>query len=166
VQAAVTVVNNAQSIVTDTVTNVGASVGMKGAVAAAAAAAINNPGQGVALGDISGAEHLITPRMSTISKIMVFDAWAKPDFLIMFFSAAFMGSVLNYSIFLCTTVNSALTTAVVGCLKNVLTTYIGMMIFSDYVFEWYNFIGLNVSIAGSLYYTYVTIFKGIQGFGQ
>ena len=78
----------------------------------------------------------------------------------MFTCAALLGSVLNYSIFVCTTINSALTTAVVGCLKNVLTTYIGMMIFSDYTFSWWNFLGINISIAGSLYYTYVTMFKG------
>jgi solute carrier family 35 protein len=113
-----------------------------------------------------GAVHVPEKAMSTISKIMLFEGWAKPDFLALFLIAAFLGSVLNYSIFLCTTINSALTTAVVGCLKNVLTTYIGMIVFPDYVFEWMNFIGLNISIAGSLYYTYFTMFKGFQGFGQ
>jgi len=102
----------------------------------------------------------------TLSKIYNFEKWHDPTFLAMFILAAFMGSVLNYSIFLCTTLNSALTTAVVGALKNVAVTYIGMVLFEDYAFSWVNFIGINISIAGSLYYTYITIFKGVRGFGN
>lgn len=102
---------------------------------------------------------------STISDVISFEGWSEPNFVGLFLLAAILGSVLNYSIFLCTTLNSALTTAVVGCLKNVLTTYVGMLFLGDYIFHWLNFIGLNVSILGSLYYTYVTMFKGLQGFG-
>lgn len=91
---------------------------------------------------------------STISQVMSFKDWGNWKFICMLFVACCMGSVLNYAIFLCTTRNSALTTAVVGTLKNVLTTYIGMAIFSDYAFTWVNFVGINISIVGSLYYTY------------
>jgi solute carrier family 35 protein len=99
-------------------------------------------------------------KQSTLTKIFLYDGWNKLDFLSLFIFAAFLGSVLNYSIFVCTTINSALSTAVVGCLKNVVTTYIGMLIFPDYAFNWWNFIGINISIAGSLYYTYYTMFRG------
>lgn len=102
---------------------------------------------------------------STLLRVVQFDQWFQWDFLLIFFMASLLGSVLNYAIFLCTNYNSALTTAVIGCLKNVLTTYVGMLAFSDYTFNWLNFVGLNISIAGSLYYTYVTMFKGVQGFG-
>jgi solute carrier family 35 protein len=91
--------------------------------------------------------------------------WGQTDFVMLFVLTSMMGSILNYSIFLCTTLNSALTTAVIGCLKNVVTTYIGMIVFSDYKFQILNFVGLNISIFGSLYYTYATIFKGDKGFG-
>lgn len=97
---------------------------------------------------------------STLTKIFEYDGWAKPDFMFIFICAALLGSVLNYSIFVCTTINSALTTAVVGCLKNVVTTYIGMMIFTDYSFSLWNFLGINISIIGSLYYTYYTMYQG------
>lgn len=102
---------------------------------------------------------------STLSKVFSFPAWPDNTFVIMFILAVSMGSVLNYSIFLCTTVNSPLTTAVVGATKNIATTYIGMMIFDDYSFTWVNFIGINISILGSLYYTYMILFRGATGFG-
>jgi hypothetical protein len=101
-----------------------------------------------------------------LDRVLNFVEWKDPQFVLLFCCAAFMGSVLNYSIFLCTSVNSALTTAVVGCLKNVLTTYVSMLILPGYTFTWINFIGLNISIAGSLIYTYAVIYLGLQGFGS
>jgi len=101
---------------------------------------------------------------STLFKVSELSLWFRIDFLALFLLASLCGSLLNYSIFLCTSHNSALTTSVIGCLKNVLTTYVGMF-FYDYSFNLLNFVGLNISIAGSLYYTYITLFKGVQGFG-
>lgn len=97
--------------------------------------------------------------LSIVDHLWAFDGWFKPDFVVTFIMAAMMGSVLNYATFLCTTTNSALTTAVVGTVKNIVATYIGMFMLSDYVFNWINFIGLNISIFGSIIYTYVTFFK-------
>jgi hypothetical protein len=96
---------------------------------------------------------------STITKVMAFEGWTNMYFIAMLLVACCMGSVLNYAIFLCTTLNSALTTAVVGTLKNVATSYIGMLIFTDYTFTWINFLGINISIIGSLYYTYYSMMK-------
>ncbi len=94
---------------------------------------------------------------SSIMRVLRLEAWRDPSFLALFVCCSLMGSVLNYSIFLCTTYNSALTTAVVGCLKNVLSTYLGMVLFSGYAFSWLNFAGINLSTVASLYYTYVTL---------
>lgn len=69
---------------------------------------------------------LLAMRSEELEKVKQFEHWGQPDFLLAFFLASAMGSILNYSIFLCTLYNSALTTTVVGCLKNVLTTYIGV----------------------------------------
>ena len=96
---------------------------------------------------------------STISELYQFDGWYDLNFLFMLIFTCFMGSILNYAIFICTAMNSALTTAVIGALKNIATTYFAMIIFSDYEFTWLNFMGINISTIGSFYYTYITLFK-------
>ncbi|PIO68000.1 UDP-sugar transporter sqv-7 domain protein [Teladorsagia circumcincta] len=40
--------------------------------------------------------------------------------------------------------------------RNLFVTYVGMFSSGDYVFQWTNFIGINVSVMGSILYTYVT----------
>jgi solute carrier family 35 protein len=95
--------------------------------------------------------------VSTITQVTTFNGWGDWKFVAMLLVTCCMGSVLNYAIFLCTTKNSALTTAVVGTLKNVVTSYIGMVVFTDYAFTWVNFIGINISIVGSIYYTMITM---------
>jgi solute carrier family 35 protein len=110
-------------------------------------------------------QNIVSNDSSYLEKIISFEGWNDSTFCFLFVCASFMGTVLNYSIFLCTTTNSALTTAVIGCLKNVLVAYVGMIFFHDYMFNWMNFVGLNISIIGSFHYTYITLVKGIKGYG-
>ncbi|KAM9744547.1 nucleotide sugar transporter SLC35D2 [Menidia menidia] len=100
-----------------------------------------------------------------LQKAIAFEDWVSVTFVCCFLMSCFMGFVLMYSIILCSYYNSALTTSVVGALKNVAVAYIGIFVGGDYLFSWTNFLGLSICMSGGLVYSYLT-FKNTQSSGS
>ncbi|XP_072289399.1 nucleotide sugar transporter SLC35D2 [Eucyclogobius newberryi] len=91
-----------------------------------------------------------------LERSLTFQGWTQGTFLFCFIFSCIMGFVLMYSIVLCSHYNSALTTTVVGAIKNVAVAYIGIFVGGDYVFSWTNFVGLTICMSGGLVYSYLS----------
>ncbi|GFZ08207.1 UDP-N-acetylglucosamine (UAA) transporter family [Actinidia rufa] len=65
-----------------------------------------------------------------------------------------MGIVLNYTMFLCTVVNSALTTTIVGVLKGVGSTTLAFVLLGGVEVHTLNASGLAINTAGGMWYSY------------
>lgn len=80
----------------------------------------------------------------------------EPSFIICFLFQSVLAFLLNYSIFLCTNVNSALTTSVTGQIKNIATTAVGFFTFSNNdKYDMYNVFGIILGVYASGYYSYI-----------
>ncbi|KAI5061285.1 hypothetical protein GOP47_0023790 [Adiantum capillus-veneris] len=75
-------------------------------------------------------------------------------FLMLFLVSLIMGIVLNYTMFLCTAVNSALTTTIVGVLKGVGTTTLGFLVLGGVKVHALNVTGLAINTAGGIWYSF------------
>ncbi|KAM7277168.1 hypothetical protein ACFE04_019034 [Oxalis oulophora] len=75
-------------------------------------------------------------------------------FLVILFMSLVMGIVLNFTMFLCTIVNSALTTTIVGVLKGVGSTTLGFVLLGGVQVHALNVTGLVINTAGGVWYAF------------
>ncbi|XP_050363816.1 UDP-galactose/UDP-glucose transporter 7 [Argentina anserina] len=75
-------------------------------------------------------------------------------FLVILILSFVMGIALNFTMFLCTIVNSALTTTIVGVLKGVGSTTLGFVLLGGVRVHGLNVIGLVINTAGGVWYSY------------
>jgi len=87
--------------------------------------------------------------------------WAL-DFQICFLCNMIMGAMLNYSMFLCTTVNSALTTTIMGQLKNVISIFLGLFVFGGVETTFVNIFGLGINCLGGIWYAEIKYEENIS----
>jgi len=80
---------------------------------------------------------------------------ADVGFWVCFLFQSALAFLLNYSIFLCTNINSALATSVTGQIKNVLTTAVGYFSFGDVTYDPFNVIGLIIGVVASGWYSWL-----------
>ncbi|XVE71321.1 hypothetical protein DITRI_Ditri10aG0141700 [Diplodiscus trichospermus] len=76
------------------------------------------------------------------------------SFLVILVLSLVMGIALNYTMFLCTIVNSALTTTIVGVLKGVGSTTLGFIVLGGVQVHGLNVTGLVINTAGGVWYSY------------
>ncbi|XP_077222490.1 UDP-galactose/UDP-glucose transporter 7-like isoform X2 [Tasmannia lanceolata] len=88
------------------------------------------------------------------SLALLFEKANSLPFLVILILSLVMGIILNYTMFLCTIVNSALTTTIVGVLKGVGSTTLGFVLLGGVQVHALNVTGLVVNTAGGVWYSY------------
>jgi drug/metabolite transporter (DMT)-like permease len=71
--------------------------------------------------------------------------------------ASFMGVIITYIVFLCTTVNGPLVTSITGNAKDVLQTVLGAVLFHDFVPTAQNVVGIVMSFCGAGLFTWTKL---------
>ena len=95
----------------------------------------------------------ITVLTGEVQGVMTFPDLFDPRFIAAFVTSCASAFVLNYATYLCTSVNDALTTSVVGRTKSVVQGVGGLFAFAVEI-GFVNVAGLSLNSAGILWYAY------------
>lgn len=94
--------------------------------------------------------------------VQSYDKWQDWGFLSCFLLSSVQAFLLNYFIFMCSTINSPLTTSITGQLKNILQTILGLFLFGDVEATPLLVGGLSVSTIASLWYAVIKYRQSAQ----
>lgn len=92
-----------------------------------------------------------------LESVMAFPHIHELSFQAVLACSCVLAFLLNYAIFLNTSLNSALTQSICGNLKDVVVIVVGYRSFGGVKFEPLNFLGIVVGAAGSLTYAYLKL---------
>ncbi|KAL3877910.1 hypothetical protein ACJMK2_035552 [Sinanodonta woodiana] len=93
--------------------------------------------------------------MGEVQNVTSYDRFNELSFIVAFLATISLGCLLNYSLFLCTRLTSALTTSVVGGLKALAQTLFGLLTFGGISHNMSTYIGISMNTFGGLFYIYV-----------
>ncbi|WZZ03123.1 UDP-N-acetylglucosamine transporter UGNT1-like [Brassica napus] len=82
------------------------------------------------------------------------------NFQVVICFSCLLAFLINYFVFLNTTVNSALTHSICGNMKDLFTILLGWLIFVGLPFDWINVVGQSLGFAGSMLYAFLK-YKGM-----
>ena len=89
-----------------------------------------------------------------IFEVKSYEKFSEVTFIVVFILAIVLGCLLNYSLFLCTSLTSALTTSVIGGLKALAQTILGLFTFGGVSHNIATFVGITMSVSGGLSYIF------------
>lgn len=95
-------------------------------------------------------------------KVVQYKQATNTSFIVLFLVTISIGCLLNYSLFLCTSLTSALTTSVVGGVKALMQTVFGMFTFGGISHNMATYTGISVNMSGSIMYIYGKYKEGKQ----
>ncbi|XP_071106632.1 uncharacterized protein [Haliotis cracherodii] len=94
---------------------------------------------------------IVNGELATLTQ---YDQYHQPLFYVVFLVAVASGCLLNYSLFLCTSLTSALTTSVVGGLKAMVQTTLGLFTFGGVSHNIATYTGIAMNLSGGILYIY------------
>ncbi|KAK7082574.1 Meckelin [Halocaridina rubra] len=103
---------------------------------------------------------ILTCAYGEFTAVLLYQHRLEFEFVTIFFLLLVLGLLLNFSLFLCTMLNSALTTSIVGVSKSVLQTVIGFYAFGGITFHLVNIAGIVLNTLGGILYAYAKYKEG------
>eukprot|EP00834_Sanchytrium_tribonematis_P002010 NODE_55_length_29507_cov_0.809712.p13 type:complete len:309 gc:universal NODE_55_length_29507_cov_0.809712:21739-20813(-) len=79
-----------------------------------------------------------------------------PAFLFNLFICVLFSFLLNVGIYFNTNINSPLTQSILGQVKGYIQLIFGLFMFRDYIYEFYNVLGMSIAMIGGLLYAYIS----------